>query len=197
MIRREAAFSAENLVWIDLEMTGLDPSSHAILQAALVVTTPDLETLDDIAFDVWQSDDVLERMVPVVREMHSRTGLIERVRRSTVRLEEVERLLLKRISRWCPSPATLCGNSIWTDRRFLERQMPALDRYFHYRLVDVSSIKVLAQRWFGEAAVFAKSKDGEHDARVDVRNSIAELRYYRDTLFRDVDPRVHVKTRSA
>jgi oligoribonuclease len=192
MTGREAAFSAENLVWIDLEMTGLDPSSHAILQAALVITTANLQPLDDVAFDVWQSDDVLERMVPVVREMHARTGLIERVRRSKLRLSDVERLLLDRISRWCPAPATLCGNSIWTDRRFLERQMPDLDRYFHYRLVDVSSIKVMAQRWYGEAAVFAKPKDGEHDARVDVRNSIAELRHYRETLFRTVDMRVHL-----
>jgi oligoribonuclease len=176
--------SADNLVWIDLEMTGLDPSVDAVLQAALVVTTSELEPLDELAVDVGQPEEVLARMSPFVRDMHTRTGLIDRVRVSGVSVEEAERRLLERISAWCPAPATLCGNSIWNDRRFIARYMPALDRYLHYRVVDVSSLKVLAQRWYGEAAVFAKPTAGAHDASVDVRHSIAELRHYQQTLFR-------------
>jgi oligoribonuclease len=176
--------SADNLVWIDLEMTGLDPSVDAVLQAALVITTSELEPLDALAVDVGQPEEVLARMSPFVRDMHTRTGLVDRVRVSGVDVAEAERRLLERISAWCPAPATLCGNSIWNDRRFIARYMPSLDRYLHYRVVDVSSLKVLAQRWYGEAAVFAKPEAGAHDAAVDVRHSIAELRHYQQTLFR-------------
>jgi oligoribonuclease len=174
---------ADNLVWIDLEMTGLDPSVDVILQGALVITTADLEPLDEVAVDVGQTDEVLARMSPFVRDMHTRTGLVERVLRAKADVAEMERRLLQCISAWCPSPATLCGNSIWNDRRFIARYMPALDRYLHYRVVDVSSVRVLAERWYGEAAVFAKPTAGAHDATVDVKSSIAELRHYRETLF--------------
>src|SRR5882724_6736749 len=174
----------DNLVWIDLEMTGLDPTVDVILQAALVITTADLEPLDEVAVDVGQPAESLARMSPFVRDMHTRTGLVDRVLRSTVEVAEVERRLLQCIGAWCPSPATLCGNSIWNDRRFIARYMPALERYLHYRVVDVSSVKVLAERWYGEAAVFAKPTAGAHDATVDVKQSIAELRHYRETLFR-------------
>jgi oligoribonuclease len=174
----------DNLVWIDLEMTGLDPTVDVIMQAAVVITTADLEELDGMAVDVGQPEEALARMSPFVRDMHARTGLTERVRRSPVDVAEAERRLLACIAAWCPAPATLCGNSIWNDRRFIARYMPALDQHLHYRIVDVSSIKVLAARWYGEAAVFAKAADGAHDASVDVRNSIAELRHYRQTLFR-------------
>jgi oligoribonuclease len=176
--------SADNLVWIDLEMTGLDPVTDVVLQAALVITTAQLEPLADLAVDIGQPEAALARMSDFVRDMHTRTGLIERVRRETRTVAEAERLLLERISAWCPAPATLCGSSIWNDRRFIARYMPELDRYLHYRVVDVSSVKVLAQRWYGEAAVFDKPAPGGHDAAVDVRNSIAELRHYRDSLFR-------------
>jgi oligoribonuclease len=174
----------DNLVWIDLEMTGLDPSVDVILQAGLVITTADLEPLDELAVDIKQPEEALAGMSDFVRDMHTRTGLIERVRRSTVDTAEAERRLLACISAWCPAPATLCGNSIWNDRRFIARYMPALDRHLHYRVVDVSSIKVLAARWYGEAAVFVKPAAGAHDAAVDVRHSIAELQHYRRSLFR-------------
>jgi oligoribonuclease len=174
----------DNLVWIDLEMTGLDPAVDVILQAALVITTADLGPLAQLAVDVGQPEEALARMSPFVRDMHARTGLTERVRRSTVDVVEAERRLLDCIAAWCPAPATLCGNSIWNDRRFIARHMPALDRYLHYRVVDVSSLKVLAARWYGDAAVFTKPTDGAHDAAVDIHNSIAELRHYRETLFR-------------
>jgi oligoribonuclease len=173
-----------NLVWIDLEMTGLDPRVDVVLQAALVVTTADLDPLDELSFDIWQPDEALVGMLPIVREMHTATGLLERVARSTTRLAEAERALLERIAAWCPAPATLCGNSVWSDRNFIRQHMPSLDRYLHYRIVDVSSLKVLAQRWYGEAATFVKPAAGVHDARVDVCNSIAELRHYRSHLFR-------------
>jgi oligoribonuclease len=175
----------DNLVWIDLEMTGLDAAADVILQVAVVVTDADLQPLAELAFDVWQPEEPLRRMIPLVREMHERTGLVTRVRQSTSRLPEVERAVVALVAAWCPAPATLCGNSVWNDRRFIERHLPALERLLHYRIVDVSSLKVLAQRWYGDAAVFAKPAAGAHDARVDVHNSIAELRHYRRTLFRE------------
>lgn len=177
--------NADNLVWIDLEMTGLDPGTDVILQAALVITTADLEPLVEAAIDIHQPEEALARMTPFVRDMHTRTGLIERVRRSTTDPITAERLLLAPISAWCPAPATLCGNSVWADRRFISRYMPDLDRHLHYRIVDVSSVKLLAQRWYGARAVFTKPTADEHDAVVDIRNSIAELRHYRRALFRD------------
>jgi oligoribonuclease len=175
---------ADNLVWIDLEMTGLDPEVDVVLQAALVITSADLEPLDEVAVVIGHSREGLARMSPFVRDMHTRTGLVDRVLQSKTDVVEAERRLLACIGAWCPSPATLCGNSIWNDRRFIARHMPTLDRYLHYRVVDVSSLKVLAARWYGESAVFAKPTAGAHDAAVDVRHSIAELRHYRDTLFR-------------
>jgi oligoribonuclease len=180
---------AGNLVWIDMEMTGLDPSVDVVLQAAVVITTADLEPLAQAAVDVGQPEERLAGMSPFVRDMHTRTGLLARVRASQVDVAEAERRLLACVSAWCPAPATLCGNSIWNDRRFIARYMPALDRHLHYRVVDVSSIKVLAQRWFGSAAVYQKPEAGAHDATVDVLASIAELRHYRLTLFRDLPAR--------
>jgi oligoribonuclease len=182
-----ASPDARHLAWIDLEMTGLVPDKDVILQAALVVTTPDLTPLTELSLCINQPDEALARMTPFVRDMHARTGLIERVRQSTTTLAEAERLLLERLRAWCPAPATLCGNSIWVDRSFISRYMPALDGHLHYRMVDVSSVKVLAGRWYGNRAVFDKSATGAHDALVDIHNSIAELRHYRQTLFRAVE----------
>jgi len=178
----------ENLVWLDLEMTGLDPSVDVILQAALVVTSSDLKPLAEVAVDIHQPDDALSRMTPFVRDMHTRTGLIERVRASRTTLAEGERLLCEVVQRLCPAPAVLCGNSVWADRRFVARYMLEFDGLLHYRMVDVSSIKVLAQRWYGSSAVFEKPSTGAHDAVIDIRNSIAELRHYRRTLFRELLP---------
>jgi oligoribonuclease len=174
-----------NLVWIDLEMTGLNAATDVILQAALVITTGDLEPLAEVVMDIKQPEEALAGMSPFVRDMHTRTGLIERVRNTTIDLAHAESVLADRIVAWCPPPATLCGNSVWNDRRFIARYMPRLDQTLHYRIVDVSSLKVLAQRWFGASAVFNKPAAGEHDALVDVHNSIAELRHYRKVLFRE------------
>jgi oligoribonuclease len=148
--------NAENLVWIDLEMTGLDANVDVILQAALVVTSSDLEPLAEAAADIQQPDDALARMTPFVREMHTRTGLIERVRSSQTTLADAERVLVEVVSRFAVAPAVLCGNSVWADRRFISRYMPALDSLLHYRIIDVSSIKELALRWYGPSAVFEK-----------------------------------------
>jgi oligoribonuclease len=175
-----------NLAWLDLEMTGLDPNHDVILQAALIVTNRNLEPLEEYACDVWQPDVELGKMTPFVRDMHEKNGLIERVQKSKLELAAAEKRLLERVAGWCPYPAILCGNSIGQDKRFVDRWMPGLSGYLSYRIVDVSSIKILARSWFGDGAMFKKPEEGEHDALVDIRNSIAELKHYRANLFRPV-----------
>jgi oligoribonuclease len=176
--------SASNLVWLDLEMTGLDPLHDVILQAALIITDRDLNVLEEGVWDVWQPEEELSKMRPFVRDMHEKTGLTARVRSSKTELAQVERHLIERVSGHCTYPATLCGNSIGQDKRFVERYMPGFAGYLSYRIVDVSSLKVLTKLWYGESALFPKPAAGAHDALVDVRNSIAELRHYRTTLFK-------------
>jgi oligoribonuclease len=169
-----------NLAWLDLEMTGLNPDKDVILQAALVVTNAELENLEEISFDIWQPDQNLMTMSPFVRDMHDKNGLLKKSRESRVECRDAERGLLERISGWCAFPAMLCGNSIGQDRRFIERNMPGLAGYLHYRMVDVSSLKVLMRLWHGEEAEFKKPEAGAHDALFDVRQSIAELKFYRE-----------------
>jgi oligoribonuclease len=176
--------SATNLVWLDLEMTGLDPTTHVILQAALIITDAELRPLEELCLDVWQPPEKLDQMVPFVREMHRKTGLLGRVKKSKVDVALAERELMTRVTGWCSYGAILAGNSVGQDKRFLERYMPALAGYLSYRILDVTSVKLLARTWYGDAAVFAKPTAGEHDALVDIRNSIDELRHYRKTLFR-------------
>ncbi len=174
----------ENLCWLDLEMTGLDPAEHVILQAALIVTNAALEPLEEINIDIWQPEEALAKMVPFVRDMHEKTGLTKRVRASRVDVYAAEKALMERVSGWCSYPAILAGNSIGQDKKFVDRWMPGLSGYLSYRLVDVSSIKVLARLWVGESALYQKPEAGEHDALVDIKNSIAELSHYRKTLFK-------------
>lgn len=176
--------SEGNLVWLDLEMTGLDPVEDVILQAGLIITDQNLEPLEEYACDIWQPEEELRKMTPFVREMHEKNGLVERVRQSKLECRAAEKRLLERIAAWCPYPATLCGNSVGQDKRFIERWMPGLAGYLSYRIVDVSSIKVLARLWYGDAGVFKKPEEGEHDALVDIQNSIAELRFYRSNVFK-------------
>lgn len=173
-----------NLVWIDLEMTGLDPRVDVILQAALIITDRQLQPLEEYVVDIWQPAAALEGMVPFVREMHERTGLLQRIATSQVDVAAAERALLERVTGWCPYRAILCGNSIASDRKFIDRYMPALSGYLHYRMVDVSSLKVLAQLWYDSSVQYDKPKIREHDALFDIRESIAELRHYRTTLLR-------------
>jgi oligoribonuclease len=177
-----------NLAWLDLEMTGLDVQRDVILQAALIVTDRELTPLDEYCCDVWQPDEALARMSPFVRDMHEKNGLIERVRGSRVDLREAERQLLARVASLCDHPAVLCGSSIWVDRTFVDRYMPGLAGYLHYRMIDVTSLRLLVDRWHGGEALFVKTSQGEHDALVDIRNSIAELRHYRGLLGKKRDP---------
>lgn len=173
----------DNLVWIDLEMTGLDPANEVILQAALIVTDSQLRPLESYCVDIWQPEAALERMVPFVRQMHEGNGLIERVRKSSVEVGRAEQELLMRISGWCPHRPVLCGNTIHSDRKFIAKYMPGLDAYLHYRMVDVSTLKVLAGLWYPSAA-YQKPRDAQHDALFDIQQSIAELAHYRQKIFR-------------
>lgn len=173
-----------NLAWLDLEMTGLDASTDVILQAALIITAGDLTVLEEYCVDIWQPERELDKMSPFVRDMHERSGLLERVRASKVDVWSAEQKLLERVTGHCPYPAVLCGNTIGQDKRFVERWMTGLAGYLSYRTIDVTSVKLIARSWYGPGAVFDKPKDHEHDALFDVRNSIAELSYYRKTIFR-------------
>jgi oligoribonuclease len=171
--------SPQNLVWIDLEMTGLDPMKDTILQAAVVITDANLSVLEEYCADVWQPPAALEIMSPFVRDMHTKSGLLDRVAKSRIDVRAAERHLLERIAGWCSYPATLCGNSVGQDKRFLEQYMPGVARYLHYRIVDVSSLKVVLRLWYGEQAEFKKPDELKHDASFDIHQSIAELAFYR------------------
>lgn len=171
------------LAWIDLEMTGLDPQRHVILQAAVIITDAELQPLESYVCDVWQPPEALDAMVPFVRAMHEKNGLIDRVVKSEVHLEHAEQELLARVAGHCPYPATICGNTVGADKAFIERYMPGLAGYLHYRILDVSSLKLLAQMW-NPGARFAKPTTREHDALFDIENSIAELAHYRKHLLK-------------
>lgn len=176
--------AAQNLAWLDLEMTGLDPQKDVILQAALIITDAQLNVLEEFVCDIWQPDAALERMVPFVKEMHETTGLTDRVRKSKLDLMVAERKLLERVAGWCAYPAVLCGNTIGQDKRFVDQWMPGLAGYLSYRTIDVTSLKLLTKAWYGEEAAYDKPVKGEHDALVDIKNSIAELSHYRATVFK-------------
>lgn len=170
-------------VWIDLEMTGLDPEQDVVLEIAAVVTGPDLEPIEELERVVWQPEEALARMRPFVRKMHDDNGLAAKVRASTCDLSEAERDVLAMVTRHCRfREAFLAGNSIYQDRRFLARHMPQLEGYLHYRQVDVSSLKVLAQCWYPDARFDKPNKN--HTALDDIRGSLAELRHYRARLMR-------------
>jgi oligoribonuclease len=173
------------LVWVDLEMTGLDVERCAIVELALVVTRKDLEPVAELERVVWQPDEVLERMDPFVREMHTANGLLEKVRASRHSLGDVENEAVALVAAHCGfREGILAGNSIHADRRFLARHMPVFERWLHYRQVDVSTLKVLTRAWYPGSAKFAK-EGKDHTALADIRASIAELRHYRQTFFRD------------
>jgi len=173
------------LVWIDLEMTGLDPDRDRIIEIATAVTTATLDLVaEGPVLAVHQPDTLLAGMDEWNREHHAASGLIERVRASRCTEAEAERLTLEFLRRHvAPGESPMCGNSICLDRRFLHRTMPELERYFHYRHIDVSTVKELCARW-APAVAEGFGKDSRHRALDDVRDSIAELRYYRDRLFR-------------
>ena len=176
----------DRLVWIDCEMTGLELGSDKLVEVAALVTDSDLNVLGDgVDVVIHVRDDVLDGMVEVVREMHATSGLTEAVRASTVSLAEAEERVLEYITKYVPEPksAPLCGNSIATDRGFIARDMPTLDTYLHYRMVDVSSIKELCRRWYPRVYFGQPAKGLSHRALADIRESIRELAYYRRTVF--------------
>jgi oligoribonuclease len=177
---------SDRLVWIDCEMTGLDLARDALIEVAVLVTDAELTVLDDgLEVIIHAEDSVLEQMVPYVRDMHASSGLTEKVRSSDVTLGQAEKLVLGYIKSHVPDARTapLCGNSIATDRGFLNRDMPSLDEHLHYRMIDVSSIKELAKRWYPRVYQSQPEKGLAHRALADIYESVNELQYYRQTLF--------------
>ncbi len=171
----------QNLIWIDLEMTGLDPDNDVIIEMATIVTDSQLNVLaEGPVIAVHQSDEVLAGMDEWNTRQHGGSGLTQRVRESQISTAEAERLTLEFLEQWVPKgKSPICGNSICQDRRFLYRQMPTLEAYFHYRNLDVSTLKELAARWAPQIMEGFK-KGGTHLALDDIRDSIAELRHYRE-----------------
>ena len=174
-----------NLVWIDLEMTGLDTINDVIIEIATIVTDKDLNILSEgPVFAINQNNKTLDDMDHWNTRQHTRSGLVDRVRNSNISCEEAELKTIKFLEKFIDSGASpMCGNSICQDRRFLSREMPNLEAFFHYRNLDVSSIKELALRWQPELLGGLKKK-GSHLAMDDIKDSIAELIYYRRFFFK-------------
>ncbi|BBX86962.1 oligoribonuclease [Mycolicibacterium aubagnense] len=176
----------DELVWIDCEMTGLDLKSDRLIEIAALVTDSDLNVLGDGVDVVIHTDDAaLDGMADVVMKMHTRSGLIDEVRTSTVSLEDAEQMVLDYIRSHIGQAKTapLAGNSIATDRGFIARDMPRLDDFLHYRMIDVSSIKELCRRWYPRIYFGQPDKGLAHRALADIHESIRELKYYRGTAF--------------
>lgn len=176
----------DELVWIDCEMTGLDLNSDRLIEIAALVTDAELNVLGEGVDVVIHADDgALDGMVEVVARMHSRSGLVDEVRASSIDLATAQDMVLDYIRSHVKSPKTapLAGNSIATDRGFIARDMPVLDDYLHYRMIDVSSIKELCRRWYPRIYYGQPEKGLAHRALADIQESIRELRYYRRTAF--------------
>jgi len=175
----------DNLIWIDLEMTGLEPAQDHIIEIATIVTNSNLDILaEGPVLAIHQSDAVLAAMDEWNTRQHGQSGLSERVRRSRCDEREAERLTLEFLGHYLPAgKSPMCGNSICQDRRFLARWMPELERFFHYRNLDVSTLKELARRW-APAVYDGLQKESRHLALDDIRDSIEELQYYREHFIR-------------
>jgi oligoribonuclease len=183
--RRINSRRKDRLVWIDCEMTGLDPSKHVLLEIATIVTDYDLNVVaEGPALTIRNGKVALARMDPWSRRTHTKSGLLARVEAEGVALEDAERQTLRFLRRWCfKRSAPLAGSSVWQDRRFLVKYMPRLHDFLHYRIVDVSSIKVLAAHWYS-GCFPPPQKRGMHLALSDIEESIDELRHYRRYIFR-------------
>lgn len=174
------------MVWIDCEMTGLDPDRDVLIEVAALVTDSELNILGDgVDVVIRPPEGSLEHMAPVVRRMHTDSGLLDELE-AGVSLAEAERRVLDYVKAWVPEArvAPLAGNSVHADKAFLRLGMPELSEHLHYRIIDVSTIKELASRWYPEARVGAPAKTGNHRALGDIRDSIEELKHYRRTVFR-------------
>jgi len=179
------------LVWMDLEMTGLDPAKDVIVEIATIVTDDELEIVaEGPDLVVHQPDEALAGMEQVVIDMHTSSGLLEAIKASTITLEEAGAATLEFIKAHVPEPRTipLCGNSIGTDRRFLAIYLPEIEEHLHYRSVDVSTIKELTRRWYPGALEATPRKATAHRALDDIRESIQELRWYREHVFKPAGP---------
>jgi oligoribonuclease len=175
----------DRLVWIDCEMTGLDIVADALIEVAALVTDFDLNVLGEgVDIVIKPPPEAVDQMVEFVRNMHRSSGLINKLDAGTT-LDDAEAQVLAYVQEHCAegSRPPLAGNTVATDRAFLARDMPVLEEFLHYRIVDVSSIKELSRRWFPRAYYNAPSKSGNHRALADIRESIEELRYYRETVF--------------
>ena len=175
----------DRIVWVDCEMTGLDLGRDALVEVAALVTDFELNQLGDgVDLVIRPPEEALTQMDDFVRQMHTTSGLIDELAEG-VSLEQAESAVLDYVREWVPEPrkAPLGGNTVGTDRGFLARDMPALEAHLHYRVIDVSSIKELARRWFPRAYFAAPAKNGGHRALADIRESVAELRYYREAVF--------------
>lgn len=175
----------DRIVWVDCEMTGLDLVRDALIEVAVIVTDSQLTVLGEgVDVIIRPPDGALATMPDVVREMHTTSGLLEELP-TGVTMAEAERQVLDYVRAWVPEPgrAPLAGNSVGTDRAFLARDMPAFEGHLHYRIVDVSSIKELARRWYPRAYFASPEKTGNHRALGDIRDSLDELRFYRATVF--------------
>ena len=179
--------SKDHLIWIDLEMTGLDPERDVIIEAAVLITDADLNVIaDGPELAIHRSDDELSVMNKWNRKTHHGSGLIKRVRTSDVTIAQAEAEILEFVQQWTvEGKSPLCGNSVHQDKRFLYREMPQLVDWLHYRIIDVSTVKELATRWYPELEKFAKQE--RHRAMDDIRESIAELRWYRQRIFSPSD----------
>ena len=175
--------SSENLIWIDLEMTGLDTDNDYIIEIATVITDNQLNIIaEGPVLAIHQDDSVLQAMDEWNTRQHTRSGLVKRVRNSSCSVTNAENLTLEFVEKFVPPRVSpMCGNSICQDRRFLHRLMPRLEEYFHYRNLDVSTLKELFKRWYPDRKPF--DKDSSHLALEDIRDSINELKYYRDNFF--------------
>jgi oligoribonuclease len=181
----------DRLVWVDLEMTGLEVDRDVIVEIACIVTDSSLTALDDGVQLVVRADaDALAAMSDFVREMHRKSGLLPEIEASPVDVAGAEAATLAYVKQHVPTPSTapLCGNSIGTDRRFLAKYMRELDDYLHYRSIDVSSLKELCRRWYPDVYRKRPGKAEQHRALDDIRESIEELRFYRDNMLRAPDP---------
>jgi oligoribonuclease len=173
------------MFWVDLEMTGLDPERCVIVEIASLVTDGDLNLIaEGPALVIHQPEDALATMDDFVRQMHTRSGLLERIRSSTVTLDQATEATSAFLREHCPEARTtpLCGNSVWKDREFLSRWMPAVAQHLHYRIVDVSTIKELVRRWYGPERQSPKKRE-VHRAVDDIHESIEELKFYRKNVF--------------
>jgi oligoribonuclease len=177
------SFSDQNLIWIDLEMTGLDPETHKVIEIATIVTDSELNILaEGPVLAIHQSEEELQKMDEWCTTTHTGSGLVERIRNSKIDEQQAVRQTIEFLEQWVPKgKSPICGNSVGQDRRFLYKHMPELEEYFHYRYIDVSTLKELTRRWKPEV-LEGFSKKGSHLALDDIRESIAELQYYRNTI---------------